>query len=125
LATLSAIDRLNHPQGFNFGSRRFTISTVGLVPYIKRFTQENHQVNLAISLHAADDELRSSLLPVNRRYPLKVLFEACLEYVNKTHRRISFEWALIDGVNDNLVQAEKLCRWLEPFRNWQLDVMPC
>ncbi len=114
-ATLSAIARLNHPQGFNFGSRRFTISTVGLVPFIQRFTRENHQVNLAISLHAADDELRSSLMPINKRYPLKSLFEACLEYVQKTHRRISFEWALIDGVNDDLAQAEKLCSWLAPF----------
>jgi 23S rRNA (adenine2503-C2)-methyltransferase len=115
-ATLSAIGRLNHPQGFNFGSRRFTISTVGLVPFIKRFTREDHQINLAISLHAADDELRSSLMPINKRYPLKSLFEACLDYVSKTRRRISFEWALIDGVNDDLAQAEKLSNWLSPFR---------
>jgi len=107
-ATLAAIDRLNHPQGFNLGARRFTISTVGIVPAIRRFTAEGRQVNLAVSLHAADDELRSSLLPVNRKYPLDELLSACGEYVEKTRRRITFEWALIQGVNDDPEQARKL-----------------
>ena len=111
-ATMAAIDRLNHPQGFNFGERRFTISTVGLVPAIRRFTTEKRQVNLAVSLHAADDELRASMLPINRRYPLDELFEACREYVNITRRRISFEWALIQGINDTPEQAELLARRL-------------
>ena len=69
-ATMEAIERLNHPDGFNLGARRFTISTVGLVPGIRRFTKAHSQVNLAISLHAADDTLRSQLLPINRKYPL-------------------------------------------------------
>jgi 23S rRNA (adenine2503-C2)-methyltransferase len=112
-ATLTAIDRMNHPEGLNFGARRFTISTVGLVPAIRRFAEEKRQVNLAVSLHAADDELRSSLLPVNRRYPLDMLFRACREYIGATHRRITFEWALIQGVNDSLDQARKLCRRLD------------
>ena len=107
-ATIEAIDRLNHPQGFNFGERRFTISTVGLVPAIRRFTAEKRQINLAVSLHAADDHLRSSMLPINRRYPLDELFDACREYVNITRRRISFEWALIQGVNDTPEQVEAL-----------------
>jgi len=107
-ATLAAIDILNDPQGFNFGARRFTISTVGLVPGIERFTRLNSQVNLAISLHAATDELRSSLLPINRRFPLDVLLKACREYVEHTHRRITFEWALIQGVNDTPEQARAL-----------------
>jgi 23S rRNA (adenine2503-C2)-methyltransferase len=111
-ATMAAIDRLNHPHGFNFGERRFTISTVGLVPAIRRFTAEKRQVNLAISLHAADDELRASMLPIDRRYPLDELFEACREYVNTTRRRISFEWALIQGINDTSEQAELLARRL-------------
>ncbi|OGO59636.1 MAG: 23S rRNA (adenine(2503)-C(2))-methyltransferase [Chloroflexi bacterium RBG_19FT_COMBO_47_9] len=111
-ATMAAIDRLNHAQGFNFGERRFTISTVGLVPAIRRFTAERRQVNLAVSLHAADDELRASMLPIDRRYPLDELFEACREYVNTTRRRISFEWALIQGVNDTPEQAELLARRL-------------
>jgi 23S rRNA (adenine2503-C2)-methyltransferase len=112
-ATLQAIDRMNHPDGLNFGARRFTISTVGLVPAIQRFTEEKRQVNLAVSLHAANDELRSSLLPINRKYPLDVLFQACREYVENTHRRITFEWALIQGVNDTLDQARELSRRLE------------
>jgi 23S rRNA (adenine2503-C2)-methyltransferase len=112
-STLNAIDRMNHPEGFNFGARRFTISTVGLVPAIRRFAEEKRQVNLAVSLHAADDELRDSLLPINRKYPLDVLFQACQDYIETTHRRITFEWALIQGVNDSLDQARKLCHRLE------------
>lgn len=112
-ATMEAIDRLNHPEGFNFGARRFTVSTVGLVPAIRRFSDEKRQVNLAVSLHAADDELRSTLLPINRKYPLDVLFQACRDYVENTHRRITFEWALIQGLNDSLEQARKLCQRLE------------
>jgi 23S rRNA (adenine2503-C2)-methyltransferase len=115
-ATFTAIDRLGHPEGFNFGARRFTISTVGLIPAIRRFTSEHRQVNLAVSLHAADDELRSSLLPINRRYPLDELLLACRDYVIQTHRRISFEWALIRDVNDSLEQARKLAGRLEGFR---------
>ncbi len=112
-ATMAAIDRLNHPEGFNLGARRFTISTVGLVPGIKRFTAERRQVNLAVSLHAADDDLRASLLPVNRRYPLDEVLAACREYVEQTRRRITFEWALIQGVNDTPEQAQKLARRLK------------
>lgn len=115
-ATLAAIDRLNDSQGFNLGARRFTISTVGLIPAIARFTKENRQINLAISLHAADDELRSSLLPVNRKYPIGPLLEACKDYVDKTGRRITFEWALIRDVNDTPEQAKKLADRLQKFR---------
>jgi 23S rRNA (adenine2503-C2)-methyltransferase len=107
-ATMQAIARLNDHEGFNLGARRFTISTVGLIPAIHRFAEENNQVNLAISLHAADDELRASMLPVNNRYPIADLIAACREYVQKTSRRITFEWALIQGVNDTPEQAEKL-----------------
>jgi 23S rRNA (adenine2503-C2)-methyltransferase len=115
-ATLAAILRLNDPQGFNLGARRFTISTVGLVPAIRRFTGEHSQVNLAISLHAADDELRSQLLPVNHKYPIDQLLSACLEYTQLTRRRISFEWALIQGINDTPDQAHKLAERLQIFR---------
>ncbi len=115
-ATLSAIRRLNDPQGFNLGARRFTISTVGLVPGIRRFTSEHSQINLAISLHAADDDLRSQLLPINKKYSLEELFSACLDYVNTTHRRLSFEWALIQGVNDTPEQARLLAHRLHQFR---------
>ncbi len=111
--TMSAIDRLNHPDGFNFGQRRMTVSTVGLVPGIRRFAKENRQVNLAVSLHAADDELRSSMLPVNNRYPIKDVIQASKEYVEYTHRRITFEWALIHDVNDTQEQARKLAGMLK------------
>lgn len=119
-ATMAAIDRLNHPDGLNLGARRFTISTVGLVPMIERFANENRQVNLAVSLHAADDELRSSMLPVNRKYNLDQLLRACQSYVSKTNRRISFEWALIRGVNDTEAQAQQLARRLQVFRRGQV-----
>jgi 23S rRNA (adenine2503-C2)-methyltransferase len=112
-ATLAAIDRLNNREGFNLGARRFTISTVGLIPAIRRFTAEHRQINLAVSLHAADDELRSSLLPINRKYPLDELFIACREYVQQTGRRISFEWALIQDVNDTTEQARRLAERLQ------------
>jgi len=107
-ATMAAIDRLNHPDGFNLGARRFTISTVGLVPMIRKFTAEQRQVNLAVSLHASDDELRSSLLPVNRKYSIDEVLAACRDYVDQTHQRITFEWALIRDVNDSPEQARKL-----------------
>ncbi|RMF39895.1 MAG: 23S rRNA (adenine(2503)-C(2))-methyltransferase RlmN, partial [Anaerolineae bacterium] len=111
--TLTAIDRLNDAQGFNLGARRFTISTVGLVPMIRRFAQEKRQINLAVSLHAADDELRSSMLPINKKYPIAALMEACREYVEQTHRRITFEWALIHEVNDTPEQAARLAGLLK------------
>ena len=112
-ATMSAIDRLGHPEGMNLGARRFTVSTVGLVPMIRRFAEEHRQVNLAVSLHAADDELRTSMLPVNKRYPIEKVIQAVEEYVEKTHRRVTFEWALIRDVNDTPEQARKLAELLQ------------
>lgn len=109
---MHAIDQLNDPNGYNLGSRRMTISTVGLIPEIRRFTSEKRQVNLAISLHAADDDLRNSMLPINKKYPLSDLMKACEEYVQTTGRRITFEWALIHGVNDTNQQAHKLASLL-------------
>jgi 23S rRNA (adenine2503-C2)-methyltransferase len=111
--TMAAIDRLNDPEGYNFGARRFTISTVGLVPQIRRFADEKRQVNLAISLHAADDELRVSMLPVNKRYNLDAVLDACRYYEAQTRRRITFEWALINGVNDTPEAARKLASRLK------------
>jgi 23S rRNA (adenine2503-C2)-methyltransferase len=107
-ATLAAIDRLNDPQGFNIGERRFTISTVGLVPMIRQFAAQKRQINLAISLHAANDELRSSLLPVNHKYPIADLLSACRDYIATTNRRLTFEWALIQDVNDLPEHAREL-----------------
>ena len=114
--TMKAINTLNHPKGLNIGSRRFTISTVGIIPNIKRFTYDNNQINLAISLHAATNELRSSLLPINKKYPIEDLMAACLDYVKVTRRRLSFEWALINNLNDGKDQVSRLCSILSPFR---------
>jgi 23S rRNA (adenine2503-C2)-methyltransferase len=107
-ALMGALDRLSDPIGYNFGARRITVSTVGLVPMIERFAQERSQVNLAVSLHAATNELRASMLTINKRYPLEVLIPACRAYTETTHRRISFEWAMIENVNDTPAQARAL-----------------
>jgi 23S rRNA (adenine2503-C2)-methyltransferase len=111
--TMAAIDRLNDPEGFNFGARRFTISTVGLVPQIRRFADEKRQVNLAISLHAAEDEERLAIMPVNKRYKIDDVLEACRYYVAETGRRVTFEWALINGINDTPEVARKLASRLK------------
>ncbi len=112
-ATMEAIDRLNHREGLNLSARRFTVSTVGLTPMIDRFAEERRQVNLAVSLHAASDELRNQLIPINRRHPLDALLEACRRYVERTGRRVTFEWALIRDVNDGEDQAKMLARRLK------------
>lgn len=105
-ATWGAVERLHGAVGLS--ARHLTVSTVGLVPGIERLTQESLPVNLAVSLHAANDELRDELVPINRRYPIARLLDACRRYVDATHRRLSFEWALIDGVNDRDRDAAEL-----------------
>jgi 23S rRNA (adenine2503-C2)-methyltransferase len=112
---LEAARRLMEPGdagGLGLGARKITISTVGLVPGIRRFSEENYQLNLAVSLHAATDELRNQLVPINQRYPLREVSRAVHDYIVKTNRRISFEWALIDGVNDTPEQAEALVKYI-------------
>ena len=111
--TMEAIDCLNDPNGYNFGARRFTISSVGIIPSIKRFISEKRQVNLSISLHAADDSLRSSMLPINKKYGIDALLEACREYTLESGRRITFEWALVNGINDSADQAYLLSHKLK------------
>ncbi len=105
---LAAIRRLVDPRAFGFAQRRITLSTAGIVPGIERLMEEDVQVNLAISLHAATDELRDQLMPINRRYPLDELFAALQSYTAQTRRRVMLEWVLIDGVNDTREQAEAL-----------------
>jgi 23S rRNA (adenine2503-C2)-methyltransferase len=112
-ATMTALDILNHPEGFNFGARRITLSTVGIIPMIERFTQEGRKFNLAVSLHAATNELRDQLVPINRKYPIEDLLQVCFDYISQSGRRITFEWVLIDGVNDGLDQAQILSRLLK------------
>jgi 23S rRNA (adenine2503-C2)-methyltransferase len=103
-------------QGFGLSARAITISTVGLVPGIRRAAAEPLPVNLAVSIHAASDEVRDRLVPVNRTWPIAELLEAVGDYVAATRRRVSFEYALMDGVNDDLEQARALGRLLAPLR---------
>ncbi len=110
---MEALDRLNNPDAFGMGARRFTISTVGLAPQIRRFADEDTQYNLAVSLHTVDNELRSEMMPINRKYPVEEVLAACRYYIRKTNRRITFEVALISGVNDSLADAEALAHKLE------------
>ena len=105
-AVWRAVERLNGDLGLS--ARHLTISTVGIVPGIRRLASESLPVNLAVSLHAANDDLRDALVPINRRYPLDALYEACRTYLDAKHRRLSFEWALIDGVNDRASDAAEL-----------------
>jgi len=93
---------------FGIGARKITVSTVGLVPQIRRFTATETQAGLAVSLHAANDDLRDQLVPINRRHPLYELLDACLDHRESTGRRVSLEWAMIDGVNDRDSDAVEL-----------------
>ncbi len=109
-----AVERLHGAVGIS--ARHLTVSTVGVVPGIRRLSTEALPVNLAVSLHAANDELRDSLVPLNRRYPLDVLVQACREYIEAKGRRLSFEWALIDGVNDRDRDADELAALVRPLK---------
>ncbi len=105
---MAACERLHDPAGFNFGARNMTVSTVGLVPGIRRLASEQLPINLAVSLHAPNDDLRTSLMPINRRYPLADLLGAVKEYTEKTRRRVSFEYVLLQGQNDTPELAAEL-----------------
>jgi 23S rRNA (adenine2503-C2)-methyltransferase len=107
-AVLGAVALLNDPHGFGLGHRHITISTVGLVDKIDRFADEDVQVNLAISLHAPNDEIRSQIMPVNRKFPLRDLLAACQRYVAKTRRKVFFEYVMLAGVNDSEQCAREL-----------------
>jgi len=109
-AVMDAVRLLNDPHGFGLGHRHITISTVGLVPQIERFTDEGIQVNLAISLHAPSDEQRGRIMPVNKRWPIAELLAACAAYVAKTHRKVFFEYVMLRGVNDDDESARALAK---------------
>lgn len=111
--SMEAIDRLTDDEGYDLGARRITVSTVGLVPAIRRFADEERQVGLAVSLHAATNEERDKLIPVNRRWDIGEVLQAIRYYVFKTGRQATIEWALIDGENDNVEQATLLGKLLE------------
>ena len=110
---VNAIKIINNPKGLNIGARHISISTSGIIPKIYQLAEENIQCTLSISLHATDNEKRNGMMPVNNTYPIEELIKACKEYINKTNRRISFEYALAKDNNDNLEDAKKLVNLLK------------
>ncbi len=110
---INAIKIINNPKGLNIGARHISISTSGLVPRIYKLAEENIQCTLSISLHATNDEKRSSMMPINNAFNITELMEACKYYIEKTHRRISFEYALAKDNNDNLEDAKELVKLLK------------
>ncbi len=110
---VGAIRIINNPKGLNIGARHISISTSGLVPKIYKLAEENIQCTLSISLHATTNEQRSQMMPVNDAYKLEELLQACRDYIEKTHRRISFEYALAKENNDNLEDAKRLVKLLK------------
>ena len=109
---VNAIRIINNPKGLNIGARHISVSTSGLVPAIYKLADENIQCTLSISLHATNNEKRSSMMPVNDVYPIETLMKACKDYIAKTNRRISFEYALAKDNNDNLEDAKELVKLL-------------
>jgi 23S rRNA (adenine2503-C2)-methyltransferase len=107
-AVVGAIRRWAREDTLNFSPRRVTVSTIGLVPFIERLSAEGLPVNLAVSLHAPDDELRSSMIPVNRKYPIAAIVAAARAHAERTGRRTSYEYVLLQGINDSLEQARRL-----------------
>jgi 23S rRNA (adenine2503-C2)-methyltransferase len=114
VATWAAVERLHGDVGIS--ARHLTVSTVGIVPGIRKLAAEALPVNLAVSLHAANDALRDELVPINRRYPLDTLARACREYLAVKNRRLSFEWAMIDGVNDRDRDVDELAAFARRLR---------
>ena len=110
---VNAIHIINNPKGLNIGARHISVSTSGLVPKIYQLAEENIQCTLSISLHATNNEKRSTMMPVNNAYPIEELIKACKDYIAKTNRRISFEYALAKDNNDNLDDAKQLVKLLK------------
>ncbi|MCD8367716.1 MAG: 23S rRNA (adenine(2503)-C(2))-methyltransferase RlmN [Clostridiales bacterium] len=112
-AVLRFLELVNDPEGLNIGMRHISLSTCGIVPGIRRLGALDLQLTLSVSLHAPDNETRNRLMPVNRAYPVEELFAACHRYFQETGRRISFEYAMIDGVNDHDWQADLIVKHLK------------
>ena len=112
---INSIDILNNKDGQEISKRNFTVSTSGLVPYIDKFTELDSQINLAVSLHSANDKIREKLMPVNKKYPLESLRESLIEYQKKTKKRISFEYILIEDLNCSERNASELIDFLKGF----------
>lgn len=110
---INSIKTLKDEKGMKIGSRRITVSTIGVIPFISKFAKDESQVNLAISLHAPNNALRSTLVPLNTRYPIDELIAECKNYTQKTHRRISFEYVMIDGLNNTNQHAQQLSKLMQ------------
>ena len=121
--TVRSVRILAAPYGMGIGMRHITVSTVGLVPQIRRLAREGLQITLAVSLHAPTDDLRERLVPLNQRYPIAELMSACRDYVRETGRRLTFEYVAIDGVNDGREEARALARLLRGLR-CHVNVIP-
>ncbi|MDD5477391.1 MAG: 23S rRNA (adenine(2503)-C(2))-methyltransferase RlmN [Candidatus Omnitrophica bacterium] len=121
---IKSIRLINSPDALNIGARRITISTSGIIPGIERLAGEGLQIELSISLHAADDKTRSQLMPVNKKYPLADLIKCCHDYTAKTNRQITFEYILIKGLNSNLASAQNLVKLLKDLRLAKVNLIP-
>lgn len=117
------IEIINNPKGIELGSRHITVSTCGVVPKIKEFMKLPYQVNLAISLHAPNDEIRNTIMPINKAYPIPVLINTLKEYIQKTNRRVTFEYILLDQVNDTSECARKLANLVKGM-NCYINLIP-
>ena len=113
----------NFHKSLNIGSRHITVSTCGIVPKIYEFSKLPFQVNLAISLHAPNDELRNKLMPINKVYPLKELMRSVKDYISLTNRRVTFEYILLDGINDSKAHAKELCSLVKGL-NCYINLIP-
>ena len=117
------IEIINNPKGIELGSRHITVSTCGVVPKIKEFMKLPYQVNLAISLHAPNDEIRNTIMPINKAYPIPVLINTLKEYIQKTNRRVTFEYILLDQVNDTSECARELANLVKGM-NCYINLIP-
>ena len=117
------IDIINHSKGIQIGSRHITVSTCGIIPKIEEFSRLPYQVNLAISLHAATNEKRNKIMPINKVYPLENLIEVIKKYIAKTNRRVTFEYIMLKEVNDSIEDANKLCDLLKGM-NCYVNLIP-
>ncbi len=120
---MNFIDIVNDPKGIELGARHITISTSGLVPKIKEFTNQDKQVNLAISLHAPNNEIRNKIMSINKAYPIEELIHSVKDYVNKTNRRVTFEYIMIKDVNDSDKLAQQLANLLRGI-NCYVNLIP-
>ena len=121
--SINFINIVNEPFGLEIGSRHITVSTCGVVPKILEFIKDGKQVNLAISLHAPNNEIRNKLMPINKAYDINKLIDTIKVYIDKTHRRVTFEYIMLNGVNDSVENALELAKLLRGM-NCYVNLIP-